>query len=123
MAIKLLIVDDAPFIRELFQQLAISQGFELVGEAEDGQQGVDMALKLRPDLILMDIVMPEMSGIEATKRILQEWPEARIVACSTLDQAVMVEKALEAGCCHYMTKPFETEGFSQTVKEFALGGE
>ncbi len=71
--------DDARFIREVVRQLVTSRGFEVVGEAEDGNGAVELALRHRPDIVLMDLVMPIKSGIAATREIIQAWPEAKIV--------------------------------------------
>ena len=107
--IRLLVADDAPFIREIVRHVAEANGIVIAGEAVDGQDAVDKALSLKPDVILMDIIMPVKSGIEATKEIIAQMPKARIVAFSTADQEVMVFRALEAGCCSYVVKPFKTE--------------
>ncbi len=116
MAIRVLVVDDAPFIREVISQALQRSGFDIVGEAVDGADAVQKARKLAPDLILMDIVMPQKSGLEATKEILAEMPNVRIVALSTVDQQGMVLKALEAGCCDYVAKPFESAKLIQTLR-------
>ena len=113
---RTIIVDDAPFIREVVSQALTRHGFEVVGEAADGLEAVEKAMLLKPDLILMDVVMPKKSGIDATKEILQVLPNVRIVAISTVDQQSMVLKALDAGCCDYVAKPFETEKLIQTLR-------
>ncbi len=107
MGLRLLIADDAPFIREVLRHALEGTEIGVVGEACDGQEAIDLALALRPDLIIMDLVMPIKSGIVAANEILAQMPEMRIIACSTVDQEGMVLKALEAGCCNYITKPFE----------------
>lgn len=121
MAIKLVIVDDAPFIREVLRHIFSSSEIEVVGEAQDGEQAVALVKSLHPQIVLMDIVMPKMSGIEATLEIMKELPETKIIACSTLDQNSMVMRALEAGCCNYITKPFKSEEVLAAVRS-ALGG-
>jgi len=107
--IRLLVVDDAPFIREIVRHVANANSIELVGEAADGVEAVEMTLKLRPNVILMDIIMPRKSGIEATKEIKALHPEIKIIAFSTADQETMVMRALEAGCCNFLVKPFKSE--------------
>ena len=116
MAIKLVIVDDAPFIREVVRHIVDSSGIEVIGEAQDGQEAIELVLSLRPDVVLMDLVMPRKSGIDATKEIIAAHPEIKVIACSTLDQESMVMKALDAGCCHYVTKPFKKEELIATIK-------
>ena len=117
MAIKLIIVDDAPFIREIIRNAIESENFRVVGEAVNGEEAVSLVLRLRPDVIIMDLVMPEMNGLEAVEKIIDEWPEAKIIACSTLDQEDMVNKALDAGCCNYLTKPFEKPELIKAIEE------
>lgn len=119
MAIKLVIVDDAPFIREVLHHIFAPTEISIVGEARDGLEAVEIARKTKPHVILMDLVMPKMSGIEATTRIMKELPGTRIIACSTIDQNNMVLRALDAGCCHYITKPFKAEEVLQAVRAAA----
>jgi DNA-binding NarL/FixJ family response regulator len=119
--IRLLVADDAPFIREIVRSVAERSGFVLIGEAIDGEDVVDQALRLKPDVILMDIIMPKKSGIEATAQIMSQLPATRIIAFSTADQEVMVMRALEAGCCSYLTKPFKSEELVEVIQS-AFGG-
>ncbi len=120
MAIRLLLADDAPFIRDVLRHIFESQqAFEIAGEAEDGEHAVQLAIQTKPDVILMDIVMPKMSGIEATQQILKTLPSCRIVACSTVDQETMVMRAIEAGCCSYVTKPFKANDVIKAVQSAA----
>lgn len=117
MGLTLVIVDDAPFIREVLKHIfASTPDIQIVGEARDGAEAVELVARLKPDVVLMDIVMPKKSGIEATQEILQALPETRVVACSTADQNTMVMRALEAGCCHYVTKPFKAEEVVRAVR-------
>lgn len=116
MSIRVLVVDDAPFIREVVKQALERYGFEVVGEAVDGVDAIEKTRAILPDIILMDVVMPLKSGLEATKEILKEFPTIKIVALSTVDQQGMVLKALEAGCCDYLAKPFETVKLIQTLR-------
>lgn len=109
-------VDDAPFIREVLCEICRADGHDVVGEATNGAEAVDMALSKNPDVILMDLVMPVKSGIEATKEILKERPDIRIIACSTLDQNTMIMLAIEAGCSHYIVKPFQKADVLRAIK-------
>lgn len=119
MGIKLVIVDDAPFIREVLKQIFIDTDISVIGEAQDGEAGVTMVLNLKPDVVLMDIVMPKKSGIEATVAIMKELPEMKIIACSTADQNSMVLRALDAGCCNFIAKPFKAEDVLKAVRAAA----
>lgn len=119
MGIKLVIVDDAPFIREVLRHIFTGTEITVVGEAQDGVEGVAVVLETKPDVVLMDIVMPRKSGIEATTEIVKELPHVRVVACSTVDQNSMVMRALEAGCCNYIVKPFKAEDVLKAVRAAA----
>ena len=115
--IKLVVVDDAPFIREIVRFIAEKHGITIVAEAQDGIEAIELVLKHRPDVVLMDIIMPRKSGIEATKEILEQLPEIRIIACSTVDQEIMVMRALEAGCCSFLTKPFKADELLNIIEQ------
>lgn len=119
--LSVLIADDAPFIRDAFRSLLIKGGYTIVGEAEDGIQAVAMALEKKPDLIIMDIVMPRMSGVQATKNILAQLPQTKVIACSTIDQDNMLMKVMEAGAVEYISKPFTaSEVFKIINRVFGL---
>ena len=115
MQIKLLIVDDAPFIREVMGRAFSKTEVEVVGFAVDGEDAIARAREFKPDVILMDIVMPKKSGLEATVEILKLYPQTRIIACTTVDQNTMVLRALDAGCCGFVTKPFTTQDLIKAV--------
>ena len=119
MPIKLLIVDDAPFIREVITTAFSGTEFTVIGEAHDGEAAILRARELRPEVILMDIVMPKKSGIEAAAEIMRERPLTKIIACSTIEQDSMVLRALDAGCCGYVTKPFKSEDLLKAVRSAA----
>lgn len=121
MGLKLVIVDDAPFIREAIRNALSKSDILLVGEATNGNEAVDIVLKLQPDIVLMDMVMPEKNGIDATIEILDKNPQIKIVACSTIDEKNIMMRALHAGCCEFITKPFEIETLIKTLQK--AGGE
>lgn len=113
----MIVADDAPFIREIVRGLAEKSGIDLVGEAIDGIDVVELTEKLQPDIVLMDIIMPRKSGIDATKEILSKFPKTKVIAFSTADQETMVLRALDAGCCNYVIKPFEGEQLLAVIKK------
>jgi two-component system chemotaxis response regulator CheY len=104
--LTVLIVDDAPFIRDILRRILSRAGHDVIGEAEDGVQALAVALEKKPQLVIMDIVMPKMSGVQATKEILSVLPDTKIIACSTIDQDNMLMKVMEAGAVEYIKKPF-----------------
>jgi len=117
--IRLLVVDDAPFIREIVRHSLRASKIEIIGEAEDGNEAVALARELRPDVVLMDIVLPGKSGIDATREILAANPKIRIVAFSTNDHESIVVKALDAGCCSFVVKPFHAEELIAAIEQAA----
>ena len=116
MAKQVLIVDDALFMRNLLRDIFETAGWEVVAEAENGQQAVDQFSAHQPDLVTMDIVMPEMGGIDAMKKILQDYPVAAIVMCSALGQESMVMEAINAGAKDFIIKPFQDRQVLEVVE-------
>ena len=114
--LRLLVADDAAFIREIIRHVAEKNDITIVGEARDGEEAVALALQTKPDVILMDIIMPRKSGIDATKEILAKLPNTRVIAFSTADQETMVIRAMEAGCTSYMVKPFSADQLLEKIK-------
>jgi len=104
---KVLIVDDAAFMRMMLKNILTANGHEVVGEAENGVQVLEKYAQLKPDLVTMDIVMPELDGIEATKEIIRSYPEAKIVMCTAVGQQAKVLEAMKAGAKGYIIKPFQ----------------
>ncbi len=109
MSIKLVIVDDAPFIRESIRHLLVGTDFQCVGEASNGLEAIKIITQTQPDVILMDLVLPEKNGIQVTKEVIQKWPHIKVVACSTEGQKEMTLLALQSGCCQFVVKPFTKE--------------
>ena len=122
MAPTVLIVDDALFMRMMIKDILSKDGFEIVGEAENGVEAVKKYAELRPDLVTMDIVMPEMDGIEAVRNIMKLDPAARVLMCSAMGQQPLVVEALEAGAKDFIIKPFQPAKVVEAVRK-ALHGE
>ncbi|QQZ08100.1 response regulator [Heyndrickxia vini] len=115
--IKVLLVDDHEMVRiGVSAFLSIQQDIEIVGEAANGQEGVNLALSLRPDIILMDLVMSGMDGIQATKEIINEWPEAKIIIVTSFIDDEKVYPALEAGATSYMLKTSKANDIAEAVR-------
>jgi two-component system chemotaxis response regulator CheY len=117
MKLKLVIVDDAPFIREIIRNIFLKTDINVVGEASNGAEAFDIVSSTNPDVVLMDIVMPIMSGIDATRKILNQFPQIKVIACTTIDQEEMILKALDAGCCNFVSKPFAAQTLINSVYE------
>ena len=106
---KVLIVDDAAFMRMMIKDILEKNDFEIVGEANNGIVAVDMYKKEKPDVVTMDITMPDMDGIEAVKQIKAFDPNAKIIMCSAMGQQSMVMDAIRAGAKDFIVKPFQAE--------------
>ncbi len=121
---RVLLADDALFMREMIREIIEPDGFEVIGEASDGVEAVDQFRKLQPDIVTMDIVMPRLSGIDAVEQIIQLDPSAKIVMCSALGQEALVMEALKAGASDFVVKPFKPEDVLGTlVKVLEKAGE
>jgi two-component system chemotaxis response regulator CheY len=107
---RILVADDAVFMRSMLRDILERSGrFEIVGEAASGHEAVEIFRRERPDLVTMDIIMPEMDGIEATRAILAIDPAATIVMASALGQETLVLEAVAAGARDFLVKPFSRE--------------
>ncbi|WP_079505397.1 response regulator transcription factor [Mesobacillus jeotgali] len=115
--IKVVFVDDHEMVRiGVSSYLSAQPDIEVIGEADNGKAGVDMALELRPDIILMDLVMKEMDGIEATKQIIEQWAEAKIIIVTSFLDDEKVYPALEAGATSYMLKTSKASEIANAVR-------
>lgn len=114
---KILLVDDAAFMRMRCAKLLTENGYE-VSEAENGQEAISKYQSYQPDLVLMDITMPVMDGITATREIKSLDPNAKVVMVSALGQQTMVIEAIKAGAKDFVVKPFEPDKILSTVKKF-----
>lgn len=122
MAASVLIVDDALFMRMMIKDILSKDGLEIIGEAENGIEAVKKYAELKPDLVTMDIVMPEMDGIEAVRNIMKLDPKATVLMCSAMGQQPLVVEALEAGAKDFIIKPFQPLKVVEAVRK-ALRGE
>ncbi len=119
MACRVLVADDARFMRQLIRDIIEPEGFEVVGEAGDGREAVEEFQRLQPDLVTMDVVMPKRSGIEAVRDIMALDPTARVAMVSALGQEALVMEALEAGAQDYVVKPFKPEVVLETLRKIS----
>ncbi|MGZ4160118.1 MAG: response regulator, partial [Neobacillus sp.] len=115
--IRVVFVDDHEMVRiGVSSYLSAQPDIEVVGEAGDGKKGVELALELRPDIILMDLVMKEMDGIEATRQIIEQWPEAKVIIVTSFLDDEKVYPALEAGATSYMLKTSKASEIANAVR-------
>ncbi|MGM0107735.1 response regulator [Enterococcus sp. AZ172] len=120
--IKVLLVDDHEMVRlGVSSYLSIQEDIEVIGEAEDGRKGYEKAMELRPDVILMDLVMEEMDGIESTKAILKDWPEAKIIIVTSFIDDEKVYPAIEAGATGYLLKTSTAHEIADAIRATQRG--
>ncbi len=112
---RVLVVDDAVFMRHMVKSILTDLGHEVVGEAGDGEEACRMYEELNPDMVTMDLVMPNMGGLEALKKIRQRHPDAKIVVISALDQRQPLMDALKHGAADYVVKPFEKDRVIEAI--------
>lgn len=114
---QILIVDDAAFMRMMLKDILTKNGYEVVGEAENGNKAVEKYVELKPDLVTMDITMPEMDGIAALKAIKENDSAAKVVMCSAMGQQSMVIEAIQSGARDFIVKPFQPDRVVEAVKK------
>jgi two-component system chemotaxis response regulator CheY len=117
MAKNILICDDAAFMRMMIKDILTKNGYNVVGEAENGAKAVEKYKELSPDLVLMDITMPEMSGIDALKAIKKNYASAQIIMCSAMGQQAMVIESIQSGAKDFIVKPFQPDRVIEAVKK------
>ena len=117
---KILIVDDAAFMRMMIKDVLTKKGYKVVGEGLDGLDAVKKYTELKPDLVIMDITMPNMNGIEAVKKIREIKADANIIMCSAMGQQGMVVEAIQAGARDFIVKPFQSERIIEAVSKVDL---
>lgn len=115
MAIRVLIVDDSMFLRMTLKDQLIELGYDVVGMAANGEEGVDMAFELLPDLITLDNIMPDMIGTDVLATYREEGLESKVVMISAVGQQDVIEKAMDLGANGYITKPFTPEKLQETL--------
>ena len=117
MAKNVLICDDAAFMRMMIKDILSKNGYNVAGEAENGARAVEKYAEVKPDLVLMDITMPEMDGIQALKKIKEGDPGAKIIMCSAMGQQEMVIESIQAGAKDFIVKPFQADRVLEAVKK------
>ena len=117
MAKNILICDDAAFMRMMIKDILTKNGYTVAGEAENGAKAVEKYTELKPDLVLMDITMPEMDGIQALKKIRELDPKASVIMCSAMGQQAMVIESIQSGAKVFIVKPFQADRVLEAVRK------
>ena len=117
MAKNILICDDAAFMRMMIKDILTKNGYNVVGEAENGARAVEKYAELKHDLVLMDITMPEMDGIQALKKIKESDPGATVIMCSAMGQQAMVIESIQSGAKDFIVKPFQADRVLEAVRK------
>ena len=117
MAKNILICDDAAFMRMMIKDILSKNGYNVIGEAENGAVAVDKYNELKPDLVLMDITMPELDGIQSLKKIRANDGNASVIMCSAMGQQAMVIESIQAGAKDFIVKPFQADRVIEAVKK------
>lgn len=117
MSKSVMIVDDAAFMRMMIKDILVKNGYNVVGEASNGAEAVEKYKELRPDLVTMDITMPEMDGVTALKEIKKIDPNARVVMCSAMGQQAMVIDAIQSGAKDFIVKPFQNDRVLEAIRK------
>ena len=116
---RVLIADDAMFMRTMLKDILTKNGYEVAGEAGNGEEAYEQYESLKPDIVTMDITMPEVDGIEGLKRIKAKYPDANVVMCSAMGQKTMVLDAIQAGACDFIVKPFQPDRVIEALGKIA----
>ena len=117
MAKNIMICDDAAFMRMMIKDILTKNGYNIAGEAENGAKAVEKYAELKPDLVLMDITMPEMDGIQALKKIRESDPYVAIIMCSAMGQQAMVIESIQSGAKDFIVKPFQADRVIEAVRK------
>nr|QNO58296.1 chemotaxis protein CheY [Methanosarcinales archaeon ANME-1 ERB7] len=120
--IRVLLVDDSTYIRTVLGSIIVDAGFEVVGEAADGEEAIRKYMDLKPDIVLMDVIMEPMNGMAATEAILDKDPAARILMVTVLETKEILMDLIKIGAKGYITKPFSKEEIAEKVREVIKGG-
>jgi two-component system, chemotaxis family, chemotaxis protein CheY len=117
MGAKILIADDLSFMRMIQKEILTEKGYNIVGEAADGLEAVEKFSALQPDLVVLDITMPHMNGLEAMRKIFQIDPKARVIMCSALGQQNLIVDAIKSGVKDFIVKPFKPERILSAIEK------
>ena len=117
MSVRILLADDLSFMRMVQKEILTERGYLVVGEAADGLEAVMKYKELNPDVVILDITMPNMNGLEAMKKILEIDPDAKIIICSALGQQKLIVEAIKSGVKDFIVKPFKPERMFSAIEK------
>ena len=120
---RILIVDDSFYMRTMLKNMLTDAGYEVVGEAANGAQALEMAASTSPDLITLDVILPDNTGLDVLKNLRQTNPDSKVVMCSAVGQEVIVNEAIENGALAYIVKPFSEERVLEIVSTALQGAD
>lgn len=115
---RILIVDDSMFMRNIIKNILVSNGYVIVGEASNGEEAIELYKSLKPDLVTMDITMPNIDGIAALNSIKQFDKNAMVIMITAMGQKILVNEAIEAGAIDFIVKPFQAEIVIKTIQKY-----
>ena len=118
---RILIVDDSFYMRTMLKNMLTDAGYEEVGEAANGAQAVEMAVSTKPDLITLDVILPDNTGLDVLKSLREKVPGSKVVMCSAVGQEVIVTEAIDSGALAYIIKPFSEEKVLEIVNSALQG--
>ncbi len=116
---RVMIVDDAEFMRMIIRDILLMHGHEVVAEVGDGEEAIQTYLEVKPDIVLMDIIMPDLNGKEALQKLLIMDPSAKVVMCSSLGQQALITESMKIGAMGFIVKPFEPDGMLDIIRKIA----
>ena len=117
---RVLVVDDAKFMRTMLKNILVSNGYDVIGEADNGKAGFEQYKALHPDVVTMDITMPDYSGVEGLKMIMESDPDAKVIMCSAMGQQAMMIDAMKAGAKDFIIKPFQKEHVIEVMNKLFI---
>ena len=117
MAKRILIADDAAFMRMMLKDILTKGGYEIAGEAADGNEALAKYKEVKPDLVTMDITMPEVDGLQGLKILKSKYPEAKVIMCSAMGQQTMVLDAIQSGASDFIVKPFQADRVIESIRK------
>lgn len=116
---KILVIDDSPFISKAVRKAVEPEGFEVVGQAFNGREGLEMIREHQPEIIILDVTMPVMDGLETAENIFRRDPNAKVIMLSAMGDEKLVASAKRIGVKHFLNKPFKAEEMVAAVKELS----